>query len=723
MCHRLFVATLIALLPLISHAQPLADRVPGDALLYIGWQGSEAMPAAFAQSNLKGVLDHSGLAQLFSQAYPQLVQRVSQEDAHAGQVLSQIGSITGPLFRHPTAMVLLAPAANAPMPAPRFALFCQAGNESDALLKQFNGLLAQLPPIGIPASAVKQGDLVLLTINFDQPALALAADASKSIAKSPSFLQSSAQVAREPVAIFYVDAQATLAYLDKGIRQMHPDFVPDWTKAVEMLGLSGLHRIIWTGSFEGANWSEQTFIDAPAPRKGVPAMLDAPPLSDAILHAVPKTATWVGIGQLDLGGLFTAIHDILAQFNPEGAQMMNQALGAGQMALGFNPKTDLLDALGPEWALYNDPTVAGNGPMGLIVVNHLRKADVAQRSLKKLWLALENMVNGQLPPQDKMHIGFEHTQADGVDVYYVALPFVSPSWTIQDDKLFLALYPQLALSAANAAKGPSLVENPDFQSLRQALHGTNANGLLFVDLPKSATEGYQTLLAMSQLGLGFANMAGIQTPPMVIPPLRQLRPYLNPAAEFSWTDEAGYHSLGRTPFPGAQALTAQNNIILGYTALMTSIMLPALNAAKERANRVKCASNLRQIGQGCLLYANDHKGQYPPDLGTLVKEGLNEETFVCPSGDTQVPPDVRGNPDKAAAWVNQHGDYTYLGAGKKENLPADTILAYEKAQDHDRQGMNMLFWDGHVDWYVLPAAEQLIQRQKAADQQLRGDKL
>jgi prepilin-type processing-associated H-X9-DG protein len=33
--------------------------------------------------------------------------------------------------------------------------------------------------------------------------------------------------------------------------------------------------------------------------------------------------------------------------------------------------------------------------------------------------------------------------------------------------------------------------------------------------------------------------------------------------------------------------------------------------ARETANRVKCSSNLRQIGQAILLYANDNKGEYP----------------------------------------------------------------------------------------------------------------
>ncbi len=52
-------------------------------------------------------------------------------------------------------------------------------------------------------------------------------------------------------------------------------------------------------------------------------------------------------------------------------------------------------------------------------------------------------------------------------------------------------------------------------------------------------------------------------------------------------------------------------VVIGIIALLISILLPSLNKARETANRVKCASNLRQIGQAILLYANENHGNYP----------------------------------------------------------------------------------------------------------------
>src|SRR3954465_6959871 len=73
----------------IAQAQPLADRIPSDALFYVGWAGADKLPPAYAQSHLKGVLDSSNLPELFSELGPRIVRRIQLEQMLQGDPVAK----------------------------------------------------------------------------------------------------------------------------------------------------------------------------------------------------------------------------------------------------------------------------------------------------------------------------------------------------------------------------------------------------------------------------------------------------------------------------------------------------------------------------------------------------------------------------------------------------------------------------------------------------------
>ncbi len=225
-------------------------------------------------------------------------------------------------------------------------------------------------------------------------------------------------------------------------------------------------------------------------------------------------------------------------------------------------------------------------------------------------------------------------------------------------------------------------------------------------------------------------------------------------------------------------------VVIGIIALLISILLPSLNRARETANRVKCASNLKQIGLAILLYSNENKGAYPrtkasvPAAGGVTAEmgnvghtnddpftgnvqeftnnvpmalflllrtqDITSEVFTCPSSNAEK--DTFGGGTNSAinksnfsdlaknlsySYAHPYPSSTAIGSGFKLNnsvsaefavgsdvnpgisgtddnvlLPNNTSSAkdmkFANSNNHDGDGQNILFGDGHVEFLQNP---------------------
>ena len=68
-------------------------------------------------------------------------------------------------------------------------------------------------------------------------------------------------------------------------------------------------------------------------------------------------------------------------------------------------------------------------------------------------------------------------------------------------------------------------------------------------------------------------------------------------------------------------------VVIGIIALLISVLLPALNRAKEQANLVACESNLRQVGLLTTMYVSENHGYLPYGWAEMMGGSENGGTF------------------------------------------------------------------------------------------------
>lgn len=723
MLRRMLSTRLLALLvilatPVLGRAQVLADRVPDDAILYIGWRGVDDPGKGFQGSNLQAVLKDSNLPEVFDEFIPRLLDRAAQQDKQTAEGIRILRAVMGPMWRHPSAIAFAGIDTQGPNgPMPKFVLLSDAGQEAGALKGEIDALLRQAGQTPFPVHTVQQGNLVAIAVGYANANDALPGGAAggnaKSLAKNADFVSALAQVDKHAVITGYLNIEKLLAQVEQLVPFAGQEAQAGWPKVRDALGLAGLKRVIWTEGFDGKDWSTRAFIAAPAPRKGMlPSLLDAPPLSDDIFKAIPEHATLAAAGHFDLNGFVTAIRKGITSLNPDAAPQIDQAVGQINQMLGMDLQKDLLASFGSEWAYYTDPTTAGKGLVGITIVNH--PADPAK--LEKALTNLEDFINrtaAQQLKQQQVTVKFQQVKIGGATIHYLGFPAIAPAWSIQDGNLYIALYPEVVAAAVEnaGAHGASILDNKAFVSLRKKLGDHKASSIQFMDLPKLAPQSYPTWLVISRLS-GVGDLLGVPAPVMILPPLKKLLTHLSAAGQIAWTEDDGVHVRGLSPFPGSEAFATDPGAIGGpQEAMLISVLLPALNRAREQANRVKSANNLRQIGLAAFMYANQQNGKLPKDFATLYKdEDLHMEMFINPHTKTSAPAGL--TPEQQQAWVNEHSDYVWNGAGKKNTMGSDEPLAWEKPEGA-AQGLNILYGDGHVEWHAMPDALEQIHKAEA----------
>ena len=144
-------------------------------------------------------------------------------------------------------------------------------------------------------------------------------------------------------------------------------------------------------------------------------------------------------------------------------------------------------------------------------------------------------------------------------------------------------------------------------------------------------------------------------------------------------------------------------VVIAIIGILAAMIIPGLGAAKEKANRAKCLSNLKQIHLASMALFSEDKTHFPTiaadaDRAKALLPHMRymTEVFTCPSAPGNGPLVEGGSTTNSLDFLFNIN--LWQGLNQAVVVDATSVrLAYDRAiQYYHDDGYNAVFMDGHA---------------------------